>query len=227
MIMTKKFMDILSHIINMPFLSGLILFLFQRKYSLKDKNYEKKEKELEKKGRLDYISKIPHNSQIYEIQLFMSNFKINSFNNNKDIEFYYPENSLDSLNYKHFTIYLQNVGKAAITSFDFCSSNQRFTMLTDIKDAEYIVKNKSINYNYSFTKFFQKNDIIKLDISYPNEMPVSITILYCDIFNNLYEQTLYLSDKEFTAPKRISSKEYTLHTTITTAYECFLNPWMW
>ena len=54
-----------------------------------------------------------------------------------------------------------------------------------------------------------------------------LALIFKDSYGNLYEQPLFIQQRNLYEPHTISYKEYKIYTLPDTALECFKKPWLW
>ena len=135
--------------------------------------------------------------------------------------------------YKHLRFYIKNIGNADVNQLDICATAQKNTMLCDIDEVEFLVDNKFINYSICYDRKILKNDIILIDIAYLENSKIcnmfsgEIALIFRDSYDNLYEQPLFIQQRNLYEPRFISYNEFKIYTSTDTALECFKKPWLW
>lgn len=205
----------------------------ERRYKEKQENKKEKKLQYENKGEFIVDNKVNNDGTIPHIELIMTDFEVKLTKNKEDVDFFYSKDILNKKKYKHIVIYLKNIGKSDIKYLDICVTSQKHTMLCDKELISIYVKNKSVNYNYTFDRKVLKGDVIKLDIMYlPNSKIINLIsseleVIYEDSYGNLYAQPLFLQQKNIYSPRKITLKQYKSYITIDTAIKCFKNPLLW
>ena len=147
--------------------------------------------------------------------------------------FYYSKDILKKEKYKHLRFYVKNIGNADVNRLDICATVQKNTMLCDIDEVKFLVDNKFVNYSICYDRKILKNDIILIDIAYLeisticNMFSGELALIFRDSYGNLYEQPLFIQQRNLYEPHTISYKEYKIYTLPDAALECFKKSWMW
>ena len=203
-----------------------------RKYNEKQENKKERKQQFLNKAEFHIEEKKCDSRETPDICLFMTDFKV-SINDKKDVEFYYSKDALKKEKYKHLRFYIKNIGNADVNQLDICATAQKNTMLCDIDEVEFLVDNKFINYSICYDRKIFKNDIILIDIAYLENSKIcnmfsgEIALIFRDSYDNLYEQPLFIQQRNLYEPHTISYKDYKIYTMTDIALECFKKPWLW
>ena len=106
-------------------------------------------------------------------------------------------------------------------------------MLCDIDEVEFLVDNKFVNCSICYDSKILKNDIKLIDIAYLENSKIchmfsgELALIFRDSYGNLYEQPLFIQQRNLYESHAISYKEYKIYTLLDTALECLKKPWMW
>ncbi len=217
------------------FITTIIQIAFRksdRKYNEKQENKKERKQQFLNKAEFHIEEKQWDSKKELDIRLFMTDFKA-SINDKKDVEFYYSKDILKKEKYKHLRFYIKNIGNADVNQLDICVTAQKNTMLCDINEVEFLVDNKFVNYSICYDRKILKNDIILIDIAYLENSKIcnmfsgELALIFRDSYGNLYEQPLFIQQRNLYEPHTISYKEYKIYTLPDTALECFKKPWLW
>ena len=217
------------------FITTIIQIVFRksdRRYSEKQESKKERKQQFLNKAEFHIEEKQWDSKEEPDICLFITDFKA-SINDKKDVEFHYSKDILKKEKYKHLRFYIKNIGNADVNQLDICATAQKNTMLCNIAEVKFLVDNKLVNYSICYDRKILKNDIILIDITYLDNSKIcnmfsgELALIFRDSYNNLYEQPLFIQQRNLYEPHTISYQEYKIYTMPDTALECFKKPWLW
>lgn len=106
-------------------------------------------------------------------------------------------------------------------------------MLCDVKEAEFVSRNKIANYSFIYDRKIMKQKAVMIDIAYLEDDKIynmfnsELALIFKNSYGNLYKQPFFIQQKNLYEPHIISYKDFKIYTQPDTVIECFKNPCMW
>lgn len=192
-------------------------------------NVERK-RQFENKAELKIEKVLDKSDNIPHFEVFIAPFKIEYHDDMKDYDFIFPKEIKNKKLHKYKEFHIKNIGNADINQLDICATFKRNNFLIEYNRLNYLVDNNFVHYNYCYDRKILKNDEIIIRVYYLDGFQIfhpfscTLSILFRDSFNNLYEQPFWYEKDNLYEPRLLDFKEYNEYVTSKSAYDEFDRP---